>query len=254
MNNKNAIPIEEQTVLITGASRGIGRATALAFADKGASVVINYHSSSDTAESTAKEARKLLPDDLKNEQKIITAQADVSKETEVESMFDSITNEIGYVDTLINNAGVLFESELTDTSVRDWDRTMEVNLRGCFLCAKQVLPAMQQRGHGIIINTASNWGHVGETGYTHYAASKAGIIGFTRTLAREVSPTVRVNAIAPGPVITDMLPEGDKDPDIPLERAAEPEEIALSYLYLAGLGGAFYTGQVLDPNGGEHMY
>jgi 3-oxoacyl-[acyl-carrier protein] reductase len=248
-----SVPIDEQTVLVTGASRGIGRATAIAFAREGASVAINYRSSEKAAESAAETARSAAPAGG-DDQRVVTVQADVSDEDDVDAMFDSLDEQFNGVDTLVNNAGVLVESPVSDTPVADWDRTMDVNLRGPFLCVKRALPAMQRQGHGVVINTASTFGHVGESGFTHYAASKAGLIGFTRSLAHEVAPDVRVNAVAPGPVKTDMLPEGDENPDIPLQRAADPEEIAPTYLHLASPEGAFYTGQVLDPNGGERMY
>jgi NAD(P)-dependent dehydrogenase (short-subunit alcohol dehydrogenase family) len=187
-------------------------------------------------------------------------EADVSNEESVNHAIGEVIRQLGGVDVLVNNAGIVHEALVEDLDARDWDRVLAVNLRGTFLCTRAVLPGMLKQGGGRIINIASQLGQIGGSTMAPYSASKAGVIGFTRALAREVSDRhVLVNAIAPGPVETAMLESESADwkrkklADLPIGRFASVAEIVPTAVFLASDESTYYVGQTLGPNGGDVM-
>lgn len=229
-----------RNVLITGASRGIGAATARAFAEHGDRVIINYNKSRKEAESLAAEIGG------------IAICADVSNPDAVSKMVD----EAGNIDVLINNAGVYGFHMLDAMTDDEWGRIIGVNLNSVFYCTRAVLPQMIRRKSGVIVNVSSMWGICGASCEVAYSTAKAGVIGFTKALAKEVGPSgIRVNCVAPGVIDTDMNKCLDADAkaalceETPLGRFGTPEEIANSIVFLADEN-SFITGQVLSPNGG----
>lgn len=245
--------LEDKTALVTGASRSIGRGIAEAFGREGAAVAVNYHSDEEAAEKTV--------DTVENEGgTAIAVQADVSDEDDAQQLVDTVTAEFGGIDVLVNNAGILEPSTLDEMDVETWDRTISTDLRGTFLVTRFAIEGMLDRGDGRIINVASQLGIKGAAELTHYSAAKGGVIAFTRALAREVAPDVQVNAIAPGPVETDMLDETteewreNKEAEVPLDRIGTVDEVVPTAVLLAGNGGDYYTGQTLSPDGGDAMH
>ncbi len=234
-------PLTGEVALVTGGSRGIGRAMALALREAGAAVAVCHPRDPQAAD---------LPQD------ILQLPADVTLETEVSDMFASLQARLGPVTLVFANAGILDEAPLREISAEAFDRVIAVNLRGAFLTARA---AARQMPGGRIIFTASDLGYLGAANTVAYAASKGGIIAMTRSLARELGPQILVNAIAPGPVETDMTagmtPEAvARDLATPLGRFGTPEEIAAMAVFLAGPGAGFITGQVYGVNGGSAMY
>ena len=240
----------KKTVLITGASRGIGRATALLFASRGWHVAAGYHQNKDEAGSLIRQIREAGG----------TAEAfcaDVSNPQAVRDMVVAAETSLGPIDCLVNNAGIAQQKLFTDISLDDWNRMVAVNLSGVFHCCQAVLPGMIRRHTGSIINLSSVWGITGASCEVHYSAVKAGIIGLTKALAKEVGPSgIRVNCVAPGVIETEMnagiLPE-DKAAlacETPLMRLGTSEEVAECISFLADEKASFLTGQVLSPNGG----
>lgn len=239
-----------QAALVSGASRGIGRAIALAFAAEGAAVVVNYREDQQGALATVRLVQEQGGDAL-------ALQGDVSEEASAHRLVDKAVGRFGRLDILVNNAGTALSSLLIDTRGEEWDRLMAVHLRGAFNLSQAALRPMMEARHGRIVNISSIWGLVGAAGEVAYSTAKAGIIGFTRALAKEVGAWgITVNAVAPGAVETDML--ADLTPadrrelaeHTPLGRLGTPEEIAAAVLFLVGPGGSFLTGQVISPNGG----
>lgn len=236
-----------KTVLITGASRGIGKAVAAAFAKAGYSVIINYNKSEASARALAAELTKTYGADC------LAIKADVSAADEVRAMFE----QTGSVDVLINNAGVSTQKLFTDITDEEWGKTVGVNLDGVFYCCREALKSMVEKKSGVIINISSMWGEVGASCEVHYSAAKAGVIGLTKALAKEVGPSgIRVNCIAPGVIMTDMMSGFDEaslnelKADTPLNRIGTPGDIARAAVFLASDEASFITGQTLGVNGG----
>ena len=244
----------KKTVLITGASRGIGREMARLFAKNNYNVVINYNKS----EKEAKE----LEEELNNEgHDVRIFKADVSNLNEANALVNFTIGQFEKIDVLINNAGISRFKLFTDISFDEWHEVMNVNLNSVFYVTKKALQYMIPEHSGKIINISSMWGLVGSANEVHYSTSKAAIIGMTKALAKELGPSnIQVNAIAPGVIETDMLNDVDDDTiemlreETPLMRIGQPIDIAKCALFLAGDGGDFMTGQVISSNGGFVIY
>ncbi len=242
--------LQGRTALVTGAATGIGRATAQMLARAGARVVVNHWRQADEAQALVAQIVAAGGDALAHE-------ADVSDAAAVQAMADAV----GPVDLLVNNAGIIQEKAFLDTTEADWDRLLGVDLKAVFLVCRAFIPGMLSKGGGAIVNIASDLGILGRERYAPYCAAKAGVIGLTKSLAREFAPQhIRVNAIAPGPVATAMVSLEhmsaewvEKELAIPQHRLGAPEDIAATALFLASDWSGFYTGQVLGPNGGSVM-
>ncbi len=238
------------SVLITGASRGIGRAAALLFGKKGYQVGINYLNNESAACSLAGQLKNLGVDSL-------MLQGDVSDRAQVRRMFSQIEYHFGGLDVLVNNAGIAQQKVFTEITDNDWDKMFSIHVKGTFYCCQYAIPLMQNTGGGSIINLSSMWGQVGGSCEVHYSAAKAAVIGMTKALAKELGLShIRVNCVAPGVIDTDMNDNlsGDTLDGIrqatPLGYIGTPEDAAEAILFLAGEGSRFITGQVLSPNGG----
>ena len=242
-----------RSALVTGAASGIGRAVALLFAQAGAAVVVNHRARQAEADAVVRAI-------VEAGGRALAVEADVTCSADVEAMVSAATTAFGAIDVLVNNAGIIQQKPFLDTTDGDWQRMLATDLGSVFLLCRAVLPGMQARGSGVVINIASDLGVIGRADFAPYCAAKAGVIGLTRALAREFAPAIRINAIAPGPVATAMLSAQAmsaewraKELDIPLARFAEPDEIAATALFLASDHARFYCGQVLGPNGGSVM-
>ncbi|MBS7650773.1 glucose 1-dehydrogenase [Candidatus Bathyarchaeota archaeon] len=246
--------LRNKVVLITGAGRGIGRSIAKLFAQEGAKVVINYSKSESEAASLAKEIEETGGETL-------LVKADVSKSDQVKEMVKRVIDRFGRIDILVNNAGVLFPAGFLDSTEEMWNRTIDVNLKGAYLCSKEVAPIMLSQRKGKIINIASVCGLAQHSalGNTPYAVSKAGVIGLTRSLAVNLGPYINVNAIAPGVIDTEMVsfftPERKRMiiEETLLKRVGRPEEVAKVALFLASEESDFITGEVITVSGGRGM-
>ncbi len=245
--------ISGKTALVTGGGRGIGRAVCLALAAEGVNIAVNYIGSRDEAEETAAACAALGV-------KAMTAEGDVACSEAVEQVFDQVEKELGGVDILINNAGITRDTLLVRMSDEDFDKVIEINLRGSYLCMRRAARGMMKRRFGRIISLSSVVALRGNAGQVNYAASKAGIIGMTKSLARELaSRGVTVNALAPGYIETAMtaaIPEAAQArmlADIPAGRAGQPEDVAAAAVFLASARAAYITGQVLNVDGGMAM-
>jgi 3-oxoacyl-[acyl-carrier protein] reductase len=243
--------LDGKKALVTGAARGIGRAIAEGLAAEGAVVAIaDIRDGAGTARSIEVRGGQAL-----------SFACDVSREDQVEALFPSVIQGLGGLDIVVSNAGVILEKPLLETSLADYERVMGINLRGCFLVGRAAIRHMSaQKSGGRLINIASDLGLGPREKFSVYSASKSGVLGFTRAWAREFGPHVLVNAIAPGPVDTEMLaldqmsPEWrTKEEQIPLGRVGQPSEIASVAVFLAGPGASFVTGQAFGPNGGSVM-
>lgn len=246
--------LEGKVALVTGASRGIGRAIAIRLAEEGCDVAVNYYSS----ELAAKEVLAAIGG---TGRRAIAIQADVSSSDQVEAMVAKVEDELGPVDILVNNAGIHKHHRSWEMSVEDWQRIIDVNLTGAYLTTRLLGPEMAQRGWGRVINISSVVAMSGTDHEAHYAASKAGMHGLTKSTALELSPKgVTVNAVAPGWIRTDMTGDATEEEmaeakrEIPLGRIGEPEEIASVVAYLASPDASYVTGQVLHVNGGMGLY
>ena len=242
--------MEQKTALITGASRGIGAATARRLARAGYAVAVNYCSSEDRALALVEELRA-------EGHTAMAVRADVSDPEQVQAMVDNVLDKFCQLDILVCNAGRSWVGLLGDMTVAEWRELLSVNLDSVFYCCKAVLPHMIHRKKGKIITVSSMWGQVGASCEAAYSASKAGVIGLTKALAKELGPSgIAVNCVAPGVIDTDMnknLTDEDLDAlreETPLERIGKAEDVAESVLFLASEGADFITGQVLCPNGG----
>tara|TARA_B100001123_G_scaffold445652_1_gene597791 strand:- start:580 stop:1335 length:756 start_codon:yes stop_codon:yes gene_type:complete len=236
--------------LVTGAGRGIGRSVALALASKGASVVIHYNESRDGAEKTANEIRD-------NGQNAMIVQANIGVAEDVEAMITTVIDSWEKIDVLVNNSGVIKDNLIIRMSEDDWDYVMNIDLKGVFLTTRLAARSMIKQRWGRIINIGSVVGLAGNPGQSNYAAAKAGLIGFTRSVAKELAPrNITVNMVAPGYIVTDVtenLPDETKDyltSMIPMKRRGQPEEIADAVAFLAGQRSTYITGQTLNVDGG----
>lgn len=245
--------LKDKVALITGASRGIGKAIALKFAQNGANVIINYSSSQSQAEELKEEIEKIGT-------KAMIIKCDVSNADEVSQMFSQVEKEFGRLDILVNNAGITKDGLILRMNEEDFDKVIAINLKGAFLCARAAAKMMVKQRSGNIINISSVVGIAGNIGQANYAASKAGIIGLTKSLAKELaSRNIRVNAIAPGFIKTDMtevLSDKVKEvmlSSIPLGRFGEADEVANVALFLASNLSSYITGQVIVVDGGMIM-
>ena len=240
----------KKTVIVTGASKGIGAATAILFAQKGYNVVINYNES---YESATLLARSLVSNGFS----VTTQKANVANRLETDIMVKEALYKFGSIDVMINNAGVAYQGLITDTDEVDFDRVIDVDLKGVFNCCKSVTPVMVNQKSGRIINISSMWGQVGASCEVAYSAAKAGVIGLTKALAKELAPSgITVNALAPGLIETGMNANftveelSDFVADIPLGRMGSADEVAAAAFFLASDSAEYITGQVLGVNGG----
>ena len=235
-----------KTVLITGGSRGIGKAMVYAFARAGYNVLLNFNKSENLANEIASEFSNVK-----------VYGADVANQENVMNMVNYAKENFGGIDILINNAGISCTGLFQDLQLDEWNRLIDVNLTGVYNCTKAVLPEMISKKQGKIINISSVWGMVGASNEVAYSASKAGVIGMTKALAKEVGPSnIQVNCIAPGIVMTDMISEYSMEElnaitnEIPLGRIGSTDDIANLALFLASDSANYITGQVFSPNGG----
>ena len=243
--------LSEQVAIVTGASRGIGRATAIALAAKGVKVVVNYAQSSGAAEEVVKEIEK-------SGGNAIAIKADVSKTEEVDSLIDQTLKTFGRIDILVNNAGITRDTLLLRMKLEDWQAVIDLNLTGVFLCTKAASKVMLKQKSGRVINITSVAGLMGNPGQANYSAAKAGVIGFSKTVAKELAVRgITVNAVAPGFIVTDMTNDLKADEIlkyIPLARYGQPEEVAGMIRFLAtDPAAAYITGQVFNVDGGMVM-
>lgn len=245
--------LQGKTALITGGSRGIGSSIALKLAEAGANVVINYASSPERAQAIADQAKAFGVNAM-------IYGCSVNDPEGVETMIDTIEKDFGQIDLLINNAGITRDGLLLRMKDQDWDDVMDINLKGTYLCTKNVSKRMLKRKAGSIINITSVVGITGNAGQSNYSASKAGVIGFTKSCAKEfASRGIRVNAIAPGFIETDMTGKLSEDVvahyknAIPLGRMGQPDDIAHLVLFLASDLASYMTGQVLTVDGGMSL-
>jgi len=240
----------KKTVLITGASGGIGSAAALLFAKRGYRVALHYNRGKDRCENLLSQIKEAGGD-------AILVQADIADEAQVMEMFARTDAAFGRLDVLVNNAGTAGQKLIWDISADEWDAMFAVNMKGMFLCSREAARGMVSRKSGKIVNVSSVWGITGASMEVHYSAAKAAVIGFTRALAKELGPSgVQVNCVAPGVIDTPMNAHLDAETmaalkeETPLGRIGTPEDAANSIFFLASDEAGFITGQVLSPNGG----
>lgn len=253
IKKRETLGLKNKKALVTGASRGIGEAIAKTLASKGADVVVNYHSSDEKASETAQSL------EIDGEESWVYP-ADVSDFEDVKRMKKSIEKNFGKIDILVNNAGINRDTLFKKMGLDKWDSVLQVNLGGVFNCTKQFIEHVKESDNGRIINISSIVGEMGNVGQVNYASSKAGVIGFTKSLARELArDNVTVNAVAPGFIETEMIkniPDKVKDKildQIPMSRFGKPEEIADVVAFLSSPMASYITGSVIDVNGGHYM-
>lgn len=240
-----------KVVLVTGGSRGIGKAVTGAFAQEGAAVAMAYYSRTQDAEAVAEALRR-------SGRRAVAVRADVAKATDVSALVQTVLQSWGRLDVLVNNAGIAVRTPPDELSLREWDEVIGVNLTGAFLCSQAAMPALRAAG-GAIVNVASIRGLIGGSSLP-YASAKGGLIAFTKTLAATLAPTVRVNAVAPGYTDTAMLAHLTLEERtriaarIPAGRFAEPAEISKAVLFLASTRASYITGQTLVVDGGLTMW
>ncbi len=243
--------MKRKTALITGASRGIGRAIVILLANRNMNVILNYNQSQSEADQIVQMFAK---NDFGN---VLALKADVSQRNQVDHLVEETHQIFGDIDVLVNNAGVAEQKLFSDILECEWDRMFDVNVKGMFNCTQAVLPDMIKNKSGKIINISSIWGIVGASCEVHYSASKAAVIGFTKALAKELGPSnINVNCVAPGVIQTDML-SGFSDEDMsdlklqtPLGVVGKPSDVADIVDFLISDKADFITGQVISPNGG----
>jgi len=246
------LELQGKVALVTGAAQGIGRAIALLLAQKGADIVVS-DINLEKAEEAAKEIEALG-------RRAMAIKVNVADANDVEHMVGTILEKFGQIDILVNNAGIARDKLILRMTEEDWDAVLNVNLKGTFNCTKAVIRHMSKQRKGKIVNIASVVGEMGNAGQANYSASKAGVIGLTKTIAREFAQRgINVNAIAPGYIetpMTDALPEKVKDGlrrMIPMERLGRPKDVAEAVLFLVSEASSYITGQVLNVNGGIYM-
>jgi len=246
--------LKDKVCIITGSSRGIGRGIATAFAKEGANIVINFRSQEDAAKETAEE----IVEEYDAEVEIV--KADVSKEEEVVEIVERTRKRFGTVDILVNNAGVHKDSVVWKMNKDIWEEVVSTNLTGIFLCTKHVVPIMREKNWGRIVNISSVVGQIGLFGAANYSASKSGLFGFTKTVAREVANrNITVNCVAFGYIETGMnlrLPEKIRQKvlqEIPMRRFGKVEEVSGLIVFLCTNEAAYITGQIIHINGGYYM-
>ncbi|SYX82867.1 elongation factor P 5-aminopentanone reductase [Paenibacillus alvei] len=245
--------LSDTSVLITGASRGIGAAIAERFAQVGMKIVIHYLHSHEAANEVARKC-------INHGAQVMTISADLRDMEQLDRMKDKL-DELGFTpDILVNNAGVAYYGLFTDVTEQEWTDCMDINLKGMFMCTQRFAPHMITQKYGRIINVSSIWGITGASCEVMYSMAKGGVNAFTKALAKELAPSgVTVNAVAPGVVDTDMVKHLDKEErmalqeDIPLGRLGTPDEIASLIYYLALPESGYITGQIISPNGGWQM-
>jgi acetoacetyl-CoA reductase len=244
--------LQEAVVVVTGASRGLGSAIAEELGRGGAKVVVNYSRSKEPAEELVKQISA-------NGGEAIAVQADVSDPEQAQSLIDQTIEEFGRIDVLVNNAGINIDRTLRKLEVEDWDKVIQVDLNSAFYTVHAALPHMMEQGGGKIINMSSFVGEAGNIGQANYSAAKAGLLGFTKTAAKELARYgITVNSICPGFIETDMVASIPEEPKqkllktIPLGRFGQPQEIARAVRYLIE-DGDYVTGQALDINGGVYI-
>lgn len=240
-----------KTALITGASRGIGTACVIALAKCGYNIVLNYNNSEEKAQNLA----KIIVDNYKVD--VLCIKADVSRKEQVDNMVAQAESKFGTIDALVNNAGIAQQKLFTDTTVDDWNTVINTNLTSVYNVTHAVLPAMIRNHCGSIVNISSMWGEVGASCEVAYSASKAGVIGLTKALAKEVAPSgIRVNCVSPGVIMTDMMSGFDDETlemikeDIPLGALGTAKNVADAVSFLLSDKAEYITGQVLSVNGG----
>ncbi|ETI91264.1 3-oxoacyl-[acyl-carrier-protein] reductase [Clostridium butyricum] len=245
--------LKGKCALVTGASRGIGKAIALKLASLGANLVLNYRSSEQEALEVEKQVKDMGVD-------AISVKGDISKLEDVETLVSTAKEKFGAIDIMVNNAGITKDTLILRMKEEDFDTVIDVNLKGVFNCLKTITPVMVRQKYGKIINLSSVVGISGNAGQVNYSASKAGVIGMTKSLAKEVgSRGINVNAIAPGFIETDMTDVlGDKYKDeikknIPLKKLGKPEDVANVVAFLASENSDYITGQVIHVDGGMLM-
>ena len=250
---------EKRTVVVTGASRGIGRSICLSLANPDTQIYFNYFSpgNPEAEEAAAAETEKLVAD-LGSSANSMSV--DVADAKDVEAFFEKIVDETGRVDILVNNAGITKDGLLVRMKENDWDMVLNINLKGAFTCTRLAARIMMKQRYGRIVNIASVVGVSGNPGQANYSASKAGLIGLTKTAAKELAArNVTVNAVAPGFIETDMtaaLPEKARKAmldQVPMGRGGQPEDVAAAVKFLVSDDAAYITGQVIHVNGGMYM-
>lgn len=245
--------LANKTALVTGASRGIGRATAIELAKAGAKVAVNYAGNRAAAEEVVAQIQAAGG-------QAFMVQADVGDAAAVDAMVKSVVEHFGSIDILVNNAGITRDNLIMRMKEEDWDAVIHTNLKGIFNCTKIVTKLMMKQRYGRIVNMTSVVGVMGNAGQSNYAAAKAGVIGFTKSMAKELaSRNITVNAVAPGYISTDMtadLPDqakADLQSQIPLQRLGNPADVASAVLFLVSPGADYITGQTLHVDGGMVM-
>ena len=241
---------KDKRVIVTGGTKGLGKAIAIAFAQAGAWVAVNYHADSESAETTESELKQITG-------KVIISKTDVASKEDVDRFIKSVMDQWEHVDILVNNAGIIRDKFLMFLGEDDWDSVIETNLKGTYLCSKAVIKPMIAQKFGRIINMTSPSAITGRAGQTNYSASKGGIISFTKSLSKEIARMgITVNAICPGVIETSMTDAMDpKEKDvlsglIPMGRFGSPEDVTGAVLFLASEKAGYITGQVLTVDGG----
>lgn len=245
--------LQDKVAIVTGGGRGIGKAIALALAAEGAKVIVNYSRSAEAAEQVVAQVREAGGE-------AAAVQADVADKAQVERLFAATQEHFGRVDILVNNAGITRDKLLLRMTEEDWDAVLDTNLKGAFLCAKTAAPLMLKQKGGVIVNVGSVVGRVGGPGQANYSASKAGLIGLTKALAKELgSRNIRINAVAPGFIeteMTDALKEEYREAilkQIPVGRFGTADEVARVVAFLCSPDAAYIQGEVLTVDGGLFM-